>query len=368
MDLSSSNPAISSDEYCTQAQYSRQRAKFLSSYEAQIMTHEPVRHVKDSYTFRVAPNIDLAFDSYLPCNYTPNFQASAVNPRPPQATIVFLHDFGSTSQTFKRVIEDFRCHCITVDFRGCGESSRAPTSRLYSVENMAQDMLKLLPKLEQVTEYILAGHGMGAKIAQIIASGRPAGLIGLALINPVPASPWLLSRQNMQRLYGSCQTKTEALDFANGVLSAHPGSLTVDDLDIISANAIKQDPALTIAWLREGSEGKEGDWSGLLDLIETPTMAVAARSDRLIDVRTVRDEVYGKIYGCIKVEIKDAGHLLPLEKPQRLMEELQAFNAACVDVRKCNGLRSGSHTYQGYCMKRETDWRNFMRSQGLGSR
>lgn len=367
MDLSSSNPAMSSDIYCTQAQYPRQRAELLSSCEAQIMTYEPVRHVNDSYTFRVAPDIDLAFDSYLPCNYTPNFQAPAVNPRPRQAATVFLHDFGASSKIFKRVIDGFRCHCITVDFRGCGKSSRAQTSKLYSVEHMAVDIQRLLPKLEHVTDYILAGHGMGAKVAQIIASGRPAGLIGLALINPVPASPWILSRQSMQRLYGSCSTKTEALDYANGVLSAHPGSLTVADLDMISTIAIKQDPALTIAWLREGSEGKEGDWSEFLDKIEVPTTAIAARSDRLIDVQTVRDEVYSKIYGCIMVEVEDAGHLLPLERPQRLIEELRAFNNACVDVRKCNGLRSGSHIYQGYCVLRETDWSNFMRTQGLES-
>ena len=357
-----------SDKYCTQAQYPQQRAEFLSSYETQIMTYEPVRHVKDSYTFRVAPDLDLAFESYLPCNYTPNYKASAVDPRPRQAAIVFLHDFGATSHTFRRVIEGCRCHCITVDFRGCGESSRAHASTLYSVERMAEDIEKLLPKLEHVTDFILAGHGMGAKIAQIVASGQPEGLIGLALINPVPASPWILSRPKMERLYGSCETKTEALDFANGVLSARPGSLTVADLDMISANAIKQDAALTIAWLREGSEGKEGDWSGSLDQIEVPTMAVAGRFDRLLNVQTVRDEVYRKIYGCIMVEFEDAGHLLPLERPRQLIEELQAFNDACVDVRKYDGLRSGSNIYQGFCMARESNYSNFMRTQGLESR
>lgn len=366
-DISGSNPAMSSVIYCTKAQYPQQRAKLLSSHETQTMTYEPVRHVNDSYTFRVAPDIDLAFESYLPCNYTPTYKASEVIHRPRQATIVFLHDFGATSHTFKRVIDGCPCHCITVDFRGCGESSRAHASRLYSVEQMAEDIEKLLPKLEHVTDFILAGHGMGAKIAQIVASGKPKGLIGLALINPVPASPWILSRQKMQRLYGSCETRTEALDFANGVLSAFPGSLTVADLDMISANAIKQDPALTIAWLREGSEGKEGDWSGLLDEIEIPTTAITGTYDRLVGVRTVLEEVYRKIYGCIIVKVEDAGHLLPLERPMKLIEELQAFNDACVDVRKHNGLRSGSTTYQGYCMLRELDYSNFMRTQGLES-
>lgn len=331
------------------------------------MTYGRVHQVNESYTFRVAPDIDLSIQSYLPCNYTPIYKAS-VDPRPRQAAIVFLHDFGGSSYTFKRIIEGCRCHCITVDFRGCGESSRAHVSRLYSVERMAEDIEKLLPKLEDVTEFILAGHGMGAKIAQIVASCGPEGLIGLALINPVPASPWILSKPKMERLYGSCETKIEALDFANGVLSARPGSLMVSDLDIISAQAIQQDTALTIAWLREGSEGKEGDWSGVLDKIEVPTMAIVGKLDRLISVQTVRDKVYGKIYGCVMVEVEDAGHLLPLERPKRLLEELLAFVGACVDVRKYDGLRSGSLMYQGFCMARESDQSSFMRTQGLESR
>ena len=236
---------------------------------------------------------------------------------------------------------------------------------MYSVERMAEDIEKLLPNLENVTDFILAGHGMGAKIAQIVASGKPHGLIGLALINPVPASPWILSSSKMERLYGSCQSKTEALDFANSILSAQPGSVKMSDLDKISTNATKQDTALTIAWLREGSEGKEGDWSGVFDKIKVPAMAITGIFDKLIDVKTVRDEVYDKIYGCIMVEVEDAGHLLPLERPKKLIMELQAFVDACVDVRKYDGLRSGSLLYQGFCMAREPDASSFLRTQGL---
>lgn len=324
-------------------------------------------NVNDSYRIRVAPGIDLAVESYLPCDYTPSYKAS-IGPRPPKAAIIFLHDFGGSSYIFRRIIRDCRCHCITVDFRGCGQSSRASVSRLYSVERLVTDIEKLLPKLENVTSFILAGHGMGAKVAQIVASDKPQGLIGLALINPVPASPWILSGSRMTRLYRSCETTTEALDFANSVLGARPGSLKLSDLDNVSTRAARQDKSLTISWLQEGSEGKEGDWSGVLDKIEVPAIVIAGRCDRLISIQTVKDEVYDKIYGCIMVEVEEAGHLLPLEKPKELLEELQAFVDACVDVRKCDGSRSGSLLYQWFCMARESDESKFMRSQGLEPR
>ena len=330
------------------------------------MAYDTVLHVNESYMFRVTPDLNLAVESYLPGDYTPIFKAS-IGPRPRRAAIIFLHDFGGSSFIFRSVIQGCRCHCVTVDLRGCGESNRAHTSKPYTVEQMVADIEKILPSLEHVTDFVLAGHGMGAKIAQIIASDEPEGLIGLALINPVPASPWILSKSLMERLYGSCQTKTEALDFANGVLSARPGSLKMSELDTISDHAARQDPALTLAWLGEGPEGKDGDWSELLGNIKVPTVAICGMSDKLLGVQTVKDEVYDKIYGCIMVEFEDAGHLLPLERPRKLLHELQTFVDACVDVRKC-GLRSGSLLYQGFCMAREPDYSKFMRSQGLESR
>lgn len=226
--------------------YPQQRAEILSTYRSRTMSYDPVRHVHNSYSFRVAPDVDLAVESYIPCDYTPTFKVPS-GPRPREVAIIFLHDFGVSSYIFKRVIEGCRCHCVTVDFRGCGESCRAPVTRFYSVERLVADIEKLLPKLEDVTDFVIAGHGMGAKIAQIVASDEPKGLIGLALINPVPASPWILSKSKMERLYGSCQTTTEALAFVNGFLTAYPGSLKASDLDTISTHALKQDAALTIA-------------------------------------------------------------------------------------------------------------------------
>lgn len=144
---------MSSHIHCKPTLYLQQRADFLSSYQPQIMSYDTVQHVNDSYTFRVAPDIDLSVESYLPCNYTPSHKISP-SPRPRQAAVIFLHDFGGSSYTFKRIIEGCRCHCITVDFRGCGESSRARVSRLYSVERMAEDVEKILPALENVTDFI----------------------------------------------------------------------------------------------------------------------------------------------------------------------------------------------------------------------
>jgi 3-oxoadipate enol-lactonase len=43
--------------------------------------------------------------------------------------------------------------------------------------------------------YVLVGHSMGGKIAQLMASRRPTGLAGLVLVAPSPPSPMALPLQ-----------------------------------------------------------------------------------------------------------------------------------------------------------------------------
>ncbi len=50
---------MSSNIHC-HTLYQQQRAEFLSSYQPQTMAYDTVRHVNDSYAFRVAPDIDLS--------------------------------------------------------------------------------------------------------------------------------------------------------------------------------------------------------------------------------------------------------------------------------------------------------------------
>lgn len=40
------------------------------------MPYDTVRHVNDSYVFRVAPDVRLAVESYLPCDYAPKYKIS----------------------------------------------------------------------------------------------------------------------------------------------------------------------------------------------------------------------------------------------------------------------------------------------------
>jgi pimeloyl-ACP methyl ester carboxylesterase len=92
--------------------------------------------------------------------------------------LVFLHYWGGSSRTWQAVIDQLggTPRSIALDQRGWGESC-AMDGR-YDLRAMADDAEAVARTLE-VTRYVLVGHSMGGKVAQIIAARRPAGLVGL---------------------------------------------------------------------------------------------------------------------------------------------------------------------------------------------
>jgi len=76
--------------------------------------------------------------------------------------------------------------------------------------------------------------------------------------------------------------------------------------------------------------GMAEDYSVDLPKINVPVKIVAGGLDRVEGVDRVRAEVLQRIEGASLVVIEDSGNMLPLEKPERLVEEIKAF---------CNSLR-----------------------------
>jgi len=68
-----------------------------------------------------------------------------------------------------------------------------------------------------LTRYVLVGHSMGGKVAQIIAARRPEGLAGVVLVAPAPPTPMPMpeaQRASMLESYGSREGVLQALSRA----------------------------------------------------------------------------------------------------------------------------------------------------------
>ena len=106
--------------------------------------------------------------------------------------VMFLHFWGGSSREWSSVIDGLspRFHCVALDARGSGASD-APTSG-YGIADLADDVEGVIAALK-LKSYVLVGHSMGGKTAQLLASRRPQGLRGLALVASSPPTPMATS-------------------------------------------------------------------------------------------------------------------------------------------------------------------------------
>jgi pimeloyl-ACP methyl ester carboxylesterase len=110
-----------------------------------------------------------------------------------EPALAFLHYWGGSARTWQGVIRrlEGQARCVALDQRGWGESV-AKDGR-YDLGVMADDVEAVVRSLD-LRRFVLVGHAMGGKVAQVVAARRPKGLEGLVLVAPAPPTPMEVPR------------------------------------------------------------------------------------------------------------------------------------------------------------------------------
>ena len=233
--------------------------------------------------------------------------------------VVFLHYWGGSSRTWRHVVDALApdVRTIAIDQRGWGRSA-APASG-YALVDMANDALAVVEALD-LERYILVGHSMGGKVAQLIASRRPRGLVGLALVAPAPPTPLNLpleAREGMVRAYDSRDSIIATLD---QVLA--PNGLDKEDLETVIADSLAGAVAAKEAWPLAGSQE---DIVTQVTAIDVPVIVISGEHDRVDPPEGLRRELLSRILQAQLYVLPKAGHLLPLEAPDHVADLIRAF-------------------------------------------
>ena len=240
--------------------------------------------------------------------------------------LIFLHFWGGSSRSFSPIttVLSSQCRTIAVDFRGWGESTGPQTRGAYSIHSLASDIEILITKL-CLDEFILIGHSMGGKVAQLIAGrGVVKGLRGVVLIAPAPPTPLVLPA-DMKAAQMSAYSTPESAEFVvRNVLS---GSATSNETvamlvaDIMKGNAYARDAWPVYAMLEDI----------VVDVkrIRVPVLVVAGEQDKLEPIERLRSEVLGNLLLAEAekemVVVKGSGHLLPVEAPLEVAQHIERF-------------------------------------------
>ena len=239
-------------------------------------------------------------------------------------SLVLLHYWGGSSRTWRHVTAKLApaFHTVAIDHRGWGESE-APVGG-YGLADLASDAEGVVAALN-LRRYVLVGHSMGGKVAQLMASRRPAGLAGLVLVAPSPPQPMSLpaeAREMMARAYASRETVEATID---NVLTDKP--LSAEDREQVIADSLRGAPAAKLAWPKSTSLE---DITEQVGAINAPTIVIAGELDRVDPPDLLRAELLSRVPQAVMHVLPGAGHLSMLESPDAV---------ASLIVHFCNSLR-----------------------------
>jgi pimeloyl-ACP methyl ester carboxylesterase len=137
----------------------------------------------------------------------------------------------------------------------------------YGLHVQAYDVAAIAQALE-LSHYILVGHSMGGKIAQISASRRPVGLKGFVLVGPAPPTPMAVPEEQKKAILDSYQT-LPGIDFALSIITEK--KLSPELRKQVAEDSLGGAPAAKRAWTEQGMAL---DISGLVGTINVPTTVI----------------------------------------------------------------------------------------------
>lgn len=236
-----------------------------------------------------------------------------------ELALVFLHYYGGSSRTWDTVAGALseRYRTVAIDHRGWGESAKPESG--YELATLAADAQAVISALN-LQRYILVGHSMGGKVAQLVASHQPTGLAGMILVAPSPPSPMRLSPQERTLLTSAYSSRESVGYVIDNVLTAK--ELNAAQREQVIEDSLKGSPQAKKAW---PDVMMAEDITADVAAIKVPAMVILGEQDKVERRPVLEAELLPRIPQATLHIIPDAGHLLPLEAPQALTERIAHF-------------------------------------------
>lgn len=224
---------------------------------------------------------------------------------------LFLHYWGGSSRTWEGVIADIGAdaRCVALDQRGWGRSEAL--DERYDLDAMADDVEDVVAALG-LSSYILVGHSMGGKVAQIVASRGLPPLAGMVLVAPAPPGPMEVpveQRAAMLASYGS----REGVEQAISVLAGRP--LSDAQRKRIVADTLAGTPGAKREWTEHGMvavvDRRLADFTG-------PVRVIVGDLDRVERPGPLQKSFAEVLPQAMFETLPETGHLSPIENPSAI--------------------------------------------------
>ncbi|NUS24472.1 MAG: alpha/beta fold hydrolase [Streptomyces sp.] len=229
--------------------------------------------------------------------------------------LVFVHGWTANRHRWDHQLAHFaeKRRVIRLDLRGHGESGGAG---VRTIAELADDVLALLDHLE-IEWCVLVGHSMGGMIAQTITLAHPDRVERLVLVNSIGRMTYSRGRG---LLLGVSTLVPFKLFVATNIQRAFAPGYPRDEIRAyVKASA---DTPREVVMTLYGAM-RAFDVLDRVGEIDVPTLMIHGYHDIQLPVRQMLR--MAKAYRDAEVRIIDAGHELPVEKPEELTRALDRF-------------------------------------------
>ncbi|RXJ44371.1 alpha/beta fold hydrolase [Gelidibacter gilvus] len=228
--------------------------------------------------------------------------------------LVFIHYFGGSAKSWEWVINrlDKKYHCIAINLPGFGNTIPLEEPSIVNFAEFVQQELKN----SEISNYILIGHSMGAKIAlQMTANDIKGNIERLILIAPSPPGIEPISEEEKRRML------------------IHPdlteAKKTVDNITKIPLSDVQYDLAVDNNIM---VENKTWEWwleSGMnesiiasVKQIKVPITIINSKNDPVMTPKIIKERFLNILPSANVISHHKLGHLIPMEDPEWLAEQI----------------------------------------------
>jgi len=235
--------------------------------------------------------------------------------------VVLLHGYTDSWRSFEPVLPHLpsSVHAFALTQRGHGDAGRP--ARGYRPRDFAADVANFMDRLG-IGSAVIAGHSMGASIAQRFARDHPERTLGLALLGALGS--WHRNPGLVELWTTAISTFEDPVD-AGFVREFQESTVTQPIapgfLDAVVRESLKV-PARV--WRETFAGFLQAEVPEELRGIRAPTLIVWGASDQLCPP-TTQQELLRAIAGSQLIVYQGAGHAFHWEQPARLAADLVAF-------------------------------------------
>jgi 2-succinyl-6-hydroxy-2,4-cyclohexadiene-1-carboxylate synthase len=235
-------------------------------------------------------------------------------------TLVLLHGFAGTRQTWDRVIAQLdpqRYRPLALDLPGHGQSSSH--ERPITFEGCVEQVLAAAPK-----RFVLCGYSMGGRIALHVALAAPDRVQRLVLVSSTAGIEDAAARHDRSAADRELAERLESIPFEEFIERWRTQPLFADEPPQVSALARddhrRNRPEALATALRGIGTGEMGSLWDRLGELTMPVQFVVGRRDAKFRALATR---MCELVRQGEIDVVPGGHAVPLESPDALARILR---------------------------------------------